>query len=329
MSRRTDIWTYLIITAITLVIWIRAAEETRVSESHTVLLQFVVTSAETWIIAPGNTASVTLTLEGSQRAVRRAKEIDKLTIELAPTVGEQAIDVRNAVAGLSELTESGTSVASATPDRLRFELDKRISVTAQVEMNVAGVETTEPPVIDPPVVTVSMPQRLLSEEPLEVETRIDRQSLERGGSFVLDNVRLRLPERFAGVPSVEVSPSAVRVSFTIRSQIRAVAPPAPVWVKILTDPEDDEIVRADPPQIRDVVLRVKDDLAARIETGEVTVVAIAYLKSSELDQKTLRKAVTFAAIGPGVFEAPLDATVDGATTPPEVTFEVTPRAPAD
>ena len=72
MGRKTDIWTYLIITAVSILVWGWAANETRIERPlrNRLLVTFSVADPD-WQIDPGET-SVFITAAGSQRAIRKA-----------------------------------------------------------------------------------------------------------------------------------------------------------------------------------------------------------------------------------------------------------------
>lgn len=92
MKQRTDLWTVLIVTAVTLLIWYWAAEETRVERTMPIRLEFQVTDANHWHLQP-RTLSVAVVVEGSQRAIRQAEQLRTLAIPLPANKGRQTIDV--------------------------------------------------------------------------------------------------------------------------------------------------------------------------------------------------------------------------------------------
>ncbi len=313
MSQRTDIWTILIITAVSVLVWYWAASETRVTETLPPMrIEFTLPESDRWLINPSSMA-VTLTAVGSQRSIRDAEGLDVLEVSLKPEVGEQFVDVLEAVSRHVRIQESGVSVVSVTPSDATIEVDQYVRIPARVRPILAGVQTVGDIVVEPPQVTVSMPGLLRRFYPddLIVEAFIQRGELERlqaGIAHTIEDVPLRLPEQLTSDSSISISPQRVRLTFTVRSQLRDIVLDTPVRIKIAGAPEDEELIELEPKQLRDVKVTAPYDLIAKIESGEAVVVAVLHLKSSEKEARITSKPITcFMALLPDESGVVIDA----------------------
>jgi hypothetical protein len=331
MNQRTDVWTYLIITAVAVVVWYWAAGETRVERDFgAVEVEF--RAGDTWIVEPPS-ALITISAEGSERAIRNARQIERLTIDLTPQAGQQAVDLARQIRSHPDVEETGISVVSTVPAAIELTLDAIEGVPARVRPVLPGVQTVGEVVVDPPEVSVAMPSQLRSllPEDLTVEAFLDRQELdrlERGIPQTIENVALRLPERVAPGRRLEIDPPRVTLTFTIRSQIRELLLDAPVRVQMAGPPEDSEyLVEFDQKQLREVTVSAPVEVIERIESGQAVVVALVHLKSTEKEARIERKPVTcFLALSDDAPPVQVQARVgpDGATRP-EIGITITDR----
>ena len=74
----------------------------------------------------------------------------------------------------------------------------------------------------------------------------------------------------------------------------------------------------------DVTVRANEDLIRRIESNEVTVIALLHLSNQEKEQGIRTKPVAyFLALGDNWSDAtPVEATVGGSDTPPDIALDI-------
>jgi hypothetical protein len=335
VSHRNDIWTWLIIASVTLLIWYWAAGETRVTRTLHTRLEFVVAGAEPadWLIDPA-AIPVDFEAEGTARAIRNAEEAVKgrrLSIALPAGAGIQRLDVTQLLRDHPDVQATGITIVSADPSTRELELDELVASPALV-LPLPGVEADDV-VVEPAQVTVRMPgaKRPLYGPDLTVEPVVPQRQLERlapGTRHTLENIPVRLSEGLpAGLPAdtaVEIDPPQVKISFTIRSRIRQVELDYPVRVLIAGPHEDHEYVELEPKQLRDVTVTVPDELARKIESGEAVVFAVLHLKSREREARITEKAVTyFMALRSDDTAEFVRATVAGSSEPPVISLTIT------
>jgi len=329
---KTDIWTYLLITAVAVLVWYWAAGETRIERVLTpITIEFAVGDATTWRIEP-NEMTVIISAKGSQAAIRSAEAVERIVRDLPAHSGDVTLDVAEIVGSHPEIEGTGISIVSTVPSTVDLSVEEIITTSARVVLDaLPGVETEDAPVIDPPQIEIRMPSRLLpADGELTVDAIVDRSKLdglEPGLPQTLDGIQLRLPEAIASSQAVEVTPASVKISFTIRSQIRRVSPPSPVRVQIAGSPEDDYLIEVEPKLLRNVVVEVPEALAIQIESGDAVVFALVYLKSGEKDPPIDRKQITFfLALRPDGSAVMVKARVGESDAPPEINLKITDRA---
>lgn len=327
---RADLLTYVIVTAVSALVWYWAAGETRESRSLPgVIVKFTVPSAASWRLSPTATP-VTITVEGSRRAINRAAAIDRLTVERPAAVGEQVVDMLDALESNPEVIEAGISIVSVSPSSVTLSMDAIVQQPARVRPVLPGVQSDGEIVVTPAQVTLSLPGQLrpFVSEDATVEAFVDRQQLDRlepGVPHTLENVVLRLPEPLSDRP-IAITPSAVRMTFTIRSQIRELPLVTPVRVQTAGPPEDTEyLIAFEPKQLRDVIVSAPVTVIDKIESGDAVVIAIVHLKSTEKEARLDRKRVaSFVALMPDGSFVAVDARVgETGESRPEIGVTIT------
>jgi hypothetical protein len=331
MSHRNDIWTYLIIAGVTVLIWYWAAGETRVTRTLHTRLEFVVAGAEPadWLIDPA-VISVAFEAEGTARAIRNAEEAVKgrrLSIAVPAEAGIQRLDVTQLLRDHPDVQATGITIVSADPGTRELELDEMVASPALV-LPLPGVEADDV-VVEPAQVTVRMPgaKRPVYGPDLTVEPVVPPRQFERlapGTRHTLEDVPVRLSAGLPDEGDVHIDPPRVKISFTIRSHIRKMKLDYPVRVLIAGPHEDHEYVELEPKQLRDVTVTVTDELAQRIESGEAVVFAVLHLKSRDREARITEKPVTyFMALRSDDTAEFVRATVAGSSEPPVIHLTIT------
>lgn len=356
MNFQREIWTYLIVTLVTVLIWFWAAAETR--ESKTIYfgrVQFTVSDPANWTISPAQQA-LTMNIEGSTLAIQNAEAVarDALIAEVRPMEGVQSVDLAQALRNNLKLRETGVTIQTVEPALVEISLDRIERSMAAVKPVLPGVTAVEEIVADPAEVEVAMPRALRQRYPkdLVIEAVADRAELERlvPGVPVSVDARVRLPEAVsvAGPGSsstganpsgggggsgggVMITPAKVKLSFTIRSRTRETKLDT-VRVQIAGPPEDRDayIVEVEPLQLRDVHITTDADLMRRIESNEVPVVAVVHLSALEKENRITSKPISyFVALVPegrgstkGVI---VNATIGESTQMPLINLKITDR----
>lgn len=299
MSKHSDIWTLLIVTSVAGLIWFWAAAETRDHRSIPVRLNFVVPDQNDWIVSPAQ-RTVRLELEGSKLALDQAERVlrQPLAVEFTPTIGTKLIDVLGSIRMDEDLEATGVKVLSADPSVVEIDADEIVRVPARVRPTLPGVQTVGEVEVRPAEVTVALPSRLRERwlGSITVEAFVERgrlDQLEPGRPHEID-VGVRPADGLPANAGLSIEPATVQLSFTMRSRIRETQLDN-VRVQLAGPPEDyrEFIVEVQDPILRNVTIRAEGDLIRRIESEEVTVVALLHLSNREKEQRIGSKPISY------------------------------------
>lgn len=299
MDWHKELWTYLIVTAVAVLIWLWSAGETReVKRIEFARMQFTVPESQNWVITP-NQVPLSVIVDGSKLANQRAETLCRQPVRIAISAvsGRQTVYLLERLRQHDGLRSTGVAIRAVEPTSVELDLDPVERMTARVKASLPGVQPEGDVVIEPAEVSVAMPARMRQRFPqsLFVEAFVDRSDLDRlkpGIRQTLD-ANLRLPEGLPSGSDVTIAPSKVSMSFVIRSRTREIKLDS-VRVQLAGPPEDRDAyaVAVDPKQLRDVVVTADADLIRRIESNEVTVVAILHLSSREKESRIDSKKIT-------------------------------------
>ncbi len=343
MNFQSKYWTYLIVTLVTVLLWVWAAAETREEKSATFLVRFASAGAGDWVIIPDE-VTLTVTLEGSRFPLQEALSLKQGSIvlttgnELPSSVGLHTLDLTTALNKNEALRNTRVTVLTVDPPSKMIEIDALVAVTATVLPDLPHLYLDGEPEVDPAQVTVTLRSRRWAElAPEEItprayiaQSRLNR--LEPGREYVL-STKLLLPEKLATEESVTIEPAVANVTFTVRSFIEETIL-ATVRVHIAGPPEDHEeyLVEIDKADavLEDVTISADAVLIEQIKAGDAVVVAMVHLSHRDKEQRVESKLVTYfvalPANGAGGEEGQIiDATVGDSSEPPLIHLVITER----
>lgn len=296
---RNGIWSHLIVTIVTLLIWLWAAGETRDSRTFNVVrLQFAVTEPANWVITPPQ-QPLTIVVEGSPFSLQRADQLFRqaLKVTLTATRGKQVIDVYERLPALDEFRELGVRLVSTEPQAVEVELDEIVRTQVRVKPVLPGVTTEGEIDVEPSEVTVAAPSQALAryQRGVTVEAPVEGFEIEsfQPGERQSLEVKLRTREGFA--PSeVTITPPKARITFTVRSRTRELVLDT-VPVQLSTPPEAirSHVVELDTPELSQVPIVADAELIKRIENSEVPVVAVVHLSEREIQTRIDSKPISY------------------------------------
>lgn len=301
-----DIWTFLLVTLVTVLIWVWAAGETRQTlRIVDARVQFTVSDPGNWVIRPEQ-QSLVLDIRGSQLGVRDVQNLlrQPLPLDIPANAGRQTIDLFDLLRQHEEILDAGVTVMLASPRYAEVEMDPIERFTAPVKANLPGVTPEGDVTVDPTEVMVAMPSQMRARvgPGFAVEAAPERAELDRLQPGIPHNldVKVRLPEGFGATNAVTITPSRVRVGFMIRSRTRDIKLDT-VRVQLASPPEDRDLylVDIDPKQLNNVTITADAELARRIESNEVPIIALLHLGSREKETQIESKKISgFIALVP-------------------------------
>jgi hypothetical protein len=298
--RKDNILTIIIVTAVTLLIWVWAAAETRESERFSVRVEFAAPDPDDWYIDREH-ESVTLIAQGSRMALHRMQEVARrpLRLNVTPAVGRKTLDLLTAIREHPSIEVTGVTIVATEPVNVDLNIDEIERVSVPVNARLPQIQTVGDVEIDPPAVTVSLPRglrRLLPTVP-SVEAVVDQQVLDALEPDVRHTIpaRLRLDDLSAADGrAVRIDPMQVRLSFVMRSRTRELTLDS-VRVQLAGPPEDhrDYMVEIEDAVLRNVTIRADSTLISRIENREALVIAVLHVSSREKEQRIQSKPVSY------------------------------------
>ena len=344
---RKETWSIVIATLVTMLIWIWAARETRDQRQVVVQIEFLARNPADWFIGTdANTVSVTL--QGSRQALRDFAASSSEPFRFTPgidgvpdAVGTHPIDVAALLARDERFSDLGLSIEECEPSSIQLELDRIVSVQAEVRPDLPGARLDGDPVVTPSTVQLSMRQQTRTRFPEKITLiagaepwRIDQ--LASGQEHTLD-VRVATPETLIGEPNVRIVPNSVSVEFSIKSQIRMTTlDTVRVHLAGPWEDGDDYKVEIDPTSLRQVTISGDAELIRRITAESLKVFAFVHVSSQQKEQRITSAPISFlqafvpADDGSGMVGRPVALEIDPNESMPVVNLTITERAqPAD
>jgi len=299
--------TYLIVTIVTLLIWMLAAAKTRQVDTVAGRLDFTVasdSSGDRFQVSPGQ-IPITITLEGPALAVRDARGLlttSPLRVPLPAEHGRQEIDdLAGRIQGLDVMRDTGVSVLSIDPSRFSVDVTEFVTRTAVTRADIQTTSTVQDVSIAPTEVSVTVPRSVVHELPdrLVVDAIVDPRDILRLEPGVLHTVdgTLQLPDSVRVSGSATIDPPTARVSFQLVARQRRATVPK-VRVQIVSSPEDFGLYHVElaNPLLADVSIEASPDAIADVQAGKAQVIAVVHLSTNDKERQLDRKAVSFFAI---------------------------------
>lgn len=299
--------TIVLVTVVTILIWLLAAAKTRETETIAGRLDFTVASdslGERYDVSP-SPIPMTLTIEGPALAVRDTRNLlngSPLHIPLPPEQGRQEIaNLAKVIQGVEAIRDLGVSIVSVDPARITVDVTEFVTLTAVTRADIQAASTVQDVSVAPKDVQVTVPRSVAHQlpDPLVVEAVVDPRDISRLEPGVLHTVdgTLRLPDSATLSSPITIEPASARVSFQLLArQRRAVVPR--VRIQIISSPHDFgayKVTLAEP-LLSDVNIEASPDDIAEVESGQAQIIAMVHLTTNDKERAVEKKAVSFFAI---------------------------------
>jgi hypothetical protein len=297
----------MLVTIVTLLIWLLAAAKTRQIDTVAGRLEFTVASdsaGDRYQVSPGR-IPMTVTLEGPALAVREARQLltqAPLAIALPAEHGRQDIaDIASRVQQIDALRSTGVTVSSVDPARFTVDVTEFITRMAVTRADIRSASTVQDVSVAPKEVSVTVPRGLVHQLPetLVVDAVVDPRDIARLEPGVLHTVNgtFQLPDAVHLGGAVTIEPATARVSFQLIARQRRASVPR-VRIQIVSSPQDFGTyhVELPDPLLTDVDIEASPDDIAEVEAGRAQVIAVVHLTTNDKERAVETKAVSFFAI---------------------------------
>ena len=309
---REHLTTFLVVSLVTLTIWLYAEAESLGRETFGARLEVATVREDVAVRATGDfDGRVTLELSGSKSALARARIILDTPLRIEPdqlalpdSDGEVRVRLLDVLPRLPRLAATGVVIDTARPSEISIDARRLAIASAAVRPVLPNVELAGDVTVDPPSVSVRLPRSFLeSEGQLELAARPTNEQLARlpAGGPVTIPITLALPDAWRALPGAELQTTRVTMSFSIRSTLVPAQLAAPVQVLLPSIEQNEWLVALAP---EDAVLAVEvsgpADIINRLKSPGEGLIAVLALSSDELARGITSKDVGFAVLKGGV-----------------------------
>lgn len=334
---RDTIVNMLIVSFVTLAIWIWAASET--TEVVTIFnqeLSIEPSAGNTTLIQPATLSGIRIDLRGPARAVKAmASEFPELATVavgspgIAAQDGEQTVTIATIVDEIIRRTGRPVSVVATIPATAELTITLRTTQEADIVPSLAeGVRATGTITVEPALGSITLPTKFAGQGPIQLLAPITQAMLDTSssGQRIVVKATVALPDALQPyADTIEFEPREVDVSIAVLSAnvertlpsvpIQVAAPPAELDRYTITITHGDGF-------LRDVVVRGPPETIQKIADGALSVVAFVHLSSDDLVKVVNERPVSMWMLPEGVTVVQVG---DGASTTPRVSLEIIDR----
>ena len=316
--------TGLVVTIVSVLIWIVAEGESLSSERLEVRLALVAGRDTTRVIEPesgvGWTGRVFVVLDGSTAAISRLGDRLREGLRVEPgdpgvpsEPGIHDLDLAEVVRQSAALEGTAVSVRSIEPERLTVVIEELATMEIEVAVALPDEAQASAVVADPRRVRLTYPTSAadLVAAGVVASARLSADqvsSLSVGTRSTVRDVALALPDGLAGGRFVRLEPSTVSVIATLDTRNETVTlDTVPVQIQRPAFQAERWVVRVNPEDqlLTGVTVTGPAELIEPIRNGSVAVFATVSLTPDDLDRQVTQKEVGFANLPtPLRFESP-------------------------
>ncbi len=331
---RDRVRTIVVVTMISVIVWLFAEAESLTEENFPVSIVFGVEEGRGDVLVstgPGFRNPVDIDVRGSRRAIGALREralaqpirVPPTTPLLRGRSGEVPVPIAVLLEQVPPFDGSGVRVLAAAPSTVDLTIVERRLVTIPVRPQVGGVDLEAEPVLEPASVQVWVPEAEADDllPGLAAVARIDADVVGEGvdGGTVLREVAIELPP---GLPrGVELLRDSVTAEFEVRSAIDSIALGSAVPVQVAIPPRyvGDRAIALGAETIPGVVLSGPRDVLEQIGGAAAPIVAVVLVVGTDLidtgEMVELTKPITWYRLGEeGLLPLPAGVSVEAAQT---------------
>ncbi|MAJ47865.1 MAG: hypothetical protein CBC35_11465 [Planctomycetes bacterium TMED75] len=311
---KTQYGTYLVVTVITLLIWIWAAGETRNEDTVYARVKVVTSSDFETIVFPIDDQQVAIEVKGSARSIQRLRQVLSQPLALITgsngiprEAGDHVISLVESIQNQPVIQQGDITILTTEPSTLKVEIDSMTQISVPVEPVLTGVTLGGEAVSNPETVTLTLPSRIVAQIPsarvIAEPSPSTLSGLEAGRSQRI-LVPVRLPSALRPyAQSITIEPTSVQLAFTLILRTRSsTLSTVPVQVAAPAQDLGEYEVVIDPSSqfLADVVVEGAVDLVKKFEENKSPVVAFVHLTSDDLSRMVKEAPVTLWELPEGL-----------------------------
>lgn len=311
--------TILLITAISLVVWLFAESESVRSRERRLTIELPSDPASGVVMQVADSASsrdqlqVSVTVTGSAAALAAFEAGSARAIKLTPDMEEMPrtspdgeIDFRRVLRQHPLFADRGLAIVRADPPTVRVSIDRIIELPRDIRVSVEGltVETDGAPEVKPATVRISGPESVISRLPQDAVViarpdPVDQARLVPGRPDKLVGVPLALPREIVGMSDqfVRLNPPRVDIELTVRNKRATITiNSVSVWVMTPSLVGGQWDIVAEQTFFSDVQATGPFELIEQLRRGELRVYAAVTLSADELEKGVVSKEAVFTTL---------------------------------
>jgi len=321
---RERIETLLLVTAVSLLVWLYAeGESVKDYDGQSVRVQLVAPQPDTLAISPNAAFNATLRLSastGQMRSFEQTMRSGPITITVTPDPAQtrQQLILRDLIQ--QQLEPLGITVLSCQPDVLPATIEPLVEVTLPIRVEPGNLRLASAAEVDPSQAAVFVPQSMADLAPAASITAslalIDADQLEVNRMHTAE-VDLSIPPLLES-PWTRLAQSQTNVSFTIENRTEQYEPdylPIRINIPVAFSNQYEVVVGDGEHTVQGIVFVGPRDEIERIRTRQTPVWAELRLTPQQLDE-----GITSATL---YIVKPSDVSV--ASSPPRVPIQITRR----
>ena len=306
--------TFVVVTAITLLIWIWAAGETRDSATLYARVGFTTPSNFNVIAGPTEDQQVAISVQGSARSIQRLRTALEEPVRLMTgsngipqEAGQHLVSLSEALQGLESFVTGDISVILTKPGEIEVEIDSMTQLAVPVEALMGDATLGGEAIANPSTATLTLPSRIVALVPdakvLAEPTKASLAGLDPGRRHVII-VPLRLPRALRPFEDeIRIEPKSVDLAFNLilRTSTSTVQD-IPVQIAFAVEEHEDYVISVveDARFLSDVVVEGSTDAIARFENEKPRVIAFVVISNADLREGIIEVPVTLWQLPDGL-----------------------------
>tara|TARA_B100001059_G_scaffold213211_1_gene228892 strand:- start:272 stop:1300 length:1029 start_codon:yes stop_codon:yes gene_type:complete len=328
--------TFVVVTAITLLIWIWAAGETRDSATLYARVGFTTASNFNVIVGPTEDQQVAISVQGSARSIQRLRTALEEPVRLMTgsngipqEAGQHQVSLSEALQGLESFVTGDISVVSTEPAKMEVEIDSMTQLAVPVEALMGDATLGGEAIPNPSTATLTLPSRIVALVPdakvLAEPTKSSLAGLDPGRRHVII-VPLRLPRALRPFEDeIRIEPKSVDLAFNLILRTSTLTlEDVPVQIAFAITDHEDYVITVDENDrvLADVVIEGSTEAINAFEEEMPAVSAFVVIDDEDLSEGTIEVPISLWQLPEGLRVV----SVESETEPPAIRISITPRA---
>ena len=327
--------TFVVVTAITLLIWIWAAGETRDSATLYARVGFTTPSNFNVIVGPTEDQQVSVSVQGSARSIQRLRTALEEPVRLMTgsngipqEAGQHQVSLSEALQGVESFVTGDISVVMTKPSEIEVEIDSMTQLAVPVEAVMGDATLGGEAIANPSTATLTLPSRIVALVPdakvLAEPTKASLEGLDPGIRHVII-VPLRLPRALRPFEDeIRIEPKSVDLAFNlIMRTSTSTIQDVPVQIAFAVEEHEDFVISVEEADrfLSDVVIEGSTDAIARFEDEMPGVIAFVVIDDENLEAGVIEVPITLWQLPEG-----LRVVSAGSESPiPTIRISISPR----